>query len=44
VLKEKLKKDLIYILMEELKEKHKENIQYQLKAYQDNTNKKLEKT
>jgi ribosome recycling factor len=30
--------------MEELQEKFKENIQKQLKDYQDNMNKKLEKT
>jgi hypothetical protein len=39
-----LKNELIEILMKELDEKLKENIQKQLKEYQDSTNKRLEKT
>jgi hypothetical protein len=42
--KEEFKNELIEILMEKLQEKVKQNIQNQLKEYQDNTNKKLEKT
>jgi hypothetical protein len=44
MLKKYLKGDFKEELMEELQEKYKGNIQKQLKAYQDNTDKKLEKT
>jgi SUMO ligase MMS21 Smc5/6 complex component len=43
-LKEVLKEELKEEVMEVLREKFKENIQKQLIEYQDNTNKKLEKT
>jgi hypothetical protein len=40
MLKDELKREFIYIIMEELQEKLKENLQKQLKEYQDSTNKK----
>jgi adenylate kinase family enzyme len=43
-LKEEIKNELFEILMEKLQDKVKENIQNQLKEYQDNTNKRVEKT
>jgi hypothetical protein len=43
-LKEYVKKDILDILKEDLQEKLEKNIQNQMKEYQDNTNKKLEKT
>jgi hypothetical protein len=44
LLKEEIKHQLFDILMKKLQEKVRDNIQNQLKKYQDNTNKKLKKT
>jgi hypothetical protein len=44
MIKEEFKNELIEIVMEDLQENLKKNTQNQLKEYQDNRNKKLERT